>query len=476
MLQSAEVPMLRLARLLPFLAIPLTACNQASAQTAIKFTNAYPNVKFDRPVYFGAFPGRAKTNVVLEQHAGNALIVYVKTDGSVATDTLYHREVNQANEMGLLGIAFHPDFNANHKYYISYNPNGNSLYDIVEERIADATGMKDGGTARILIKIEDPYENHNGGTIAFGPKDGYLYYGIGDGGSGGDPNGNGQNTNAWLGKLHRIDVNGKDTGLEYKIPADNPFATSGGRKEVIAYGLRNPWKWSFDPLTGDMWVGDVGQDKIEEVDFIPANQLNKGGNYGWKVMEGKTGTNNGSMILPVFDYDRPTGGNCVIGGVVYRGNPASKYYGTYFFSDNGSSKFWSLKANGTGDATVTSLGTTPTGLSSFGTDAEGKIYAVGLGNGTIYFLDNPDLTPAVSLRAEAAYHGPRARAFTARAGGSLDAAAFSASPVLEIFSLSGNRLGALRKDDARLPGDMDAGVYLLRPVQGQGAPDLLRVR
>jgi glucose/arabinose dehydrogenase len=467
--------MSRQAGFLTILAVSLTACVQASAQTTIKFTNAYPNVKFDLPVYFGAFPGRAKTNVVLEQHKGNALIVYLKADGSVAKDTLYHREVDQSNEMGLLGIAFHPDFNANRKYYIAYNPKGTPYYDIVEERIADATGMKDGGTGRVLIKIDDPYSNHNGGTIAFGPKDGYLYYGVGDGGSGGDPNANGQNTNAWLAKLHRIDVNGKDTGLEYKIPADNPFVAGGGRKEVIAYGLRNPWKWSFDPLTGEMWVGDVGQDKIEEVDLIPANQLNKGGNYGWKIMEGKSGTNNGSMILPIFTYEHTTG-NCVIGGVVYRGNPASKYYGTYFVADNGTSKFWNLKANGTGDATVTDLNNTPTGLSSFGTDAEGRIYACGLSNGTIYYLDDPDLTPVVSLRAESPLHGPRGRNFTARPGSSLDAGAFAASPVLEIFSLSGNRLGALRKEDARLPADMDAGLYLLKPVQGRGAPDLLRVR
>jgi glucose/arabinose dehydrogenase len=463
------------ARSLAVLAFALAACDQASSQTTIKFTNAYPNVKFDRPVYFGAFPGRAKANVVLEQHAGNALIVYQKDGGAIATDTLYHTTVNSTdNEMGLLGIAFHPDYNANRKYYIAYNPKGTPYYDIVEERIADATGMKDGGTGRILFKIDDPYSNHNGGTLAFGPKDGFLYYGVGDGGSGGDPNGNGQNTSVWLGKLHRIDVNSKDAGLEYHIPADNPFA-SGTRKEIMAYGLRNPWKWSFDPLTGDMWVGDVGQDKIEEVDLIPANQINKGGNYGWKIMEGKSGTNSGSMILPIFTYEHTTG-NCVIGGVVYRGNPSSKYYGTYFVADNGTSKFWNLKANGTGDATVTNLNNTPTALSSFGTDAEGRIYACGLSNGTIYYLDDPDLTPVVALRAESPYHGPRGRNYTVRPGGSLEAGAFAASPVLEIFSLAGNRLGALRKEDARVPADMDAGLYLLKPVQGRGVPDLLRVR
>lgn len=453
------------------LAASLPGCGRAQAQATIKFTDAYPGVKFDRPVYFGAFPGRAKANVVLEQHRGNALIVYKRDDGTIARDTLYRREVDQSNEMGLLGITFHPDFNANHKYYISYNPKGTPYYDIVEERLADATGMKDSGSpGRILIKIDDPYSNHNGGTLAFGPKDGYLYYGVGDGGSGGDPNGNGQNVNAWLGKIHRIDVNGKDPGLEYKIPPDNPFAQGGGRAEIFAYGLRNPWKWSFDPLTGDLWVGDVGQDRIEEVDIVT-----KGGNYGWKAMEGKEGTNDGSMILPIFTYDHNVG-NAVIGGVVYRGDPASKYYGTYFVADNGTSRFWNLKANGKNDATVTELNNSPTGLSSFGIDAEGRIYACGLSNGVIYYLDDKDLTPIVSLRPGAGSAGGKRRVFQVRPGARLDERAFAGSPVLELFGLAGNRLGALRREDARVPADLETGVYLLKSVPGNTSPGILVVR
>jgi glucose/arabinose dehydrogenase len=461
------------ARLLMMLAPFLAGCIPVRSQ--ITFTNAYPGTKFDRPVYFGAFPGRPKTNVVLEQHLGNALIVYVNQAGGVAKDTLYHATVEgSSNEMGLLGIAFHPDFNTNHKYYICYNPPGTPYHDIVEERLADATGMKDSGTkGRILIDIDDPYSNHNGGTIGFGPKDGYLYFGVGDGGSANDPNGNAQNKNAWLGKMHRIDVNSKDAGLEYHIPADNPFANGGGRPEVFAYGLRNPWKWTFDALTGDLWVGDVGQDNIEEVDVLV-----KGGNYGWKIMEGNrntgAGTKDSSMIAPLFTYDHGTG-NCVIGGVLFRSNPASKYYGSYLISDNGTSLFWALKRNSTGAATATSLVNTPVGFSSFGTDAEGHVYGCGLGNGTIYLLDGPDLAPAASLRPEKAgeSHG---HAFTVHPGGRLDARAFSSAPVLEVFGLNGNRLGALRKDDARIPADMDAGVYLLKPAAGGGLPDLLRIK
>ena len=454
-----------------FMAIPaLLLAAFAPAQGQIKFTDAYPKTKFAEPVYFGAFPGKPKTNVVLEQHKGNALLVYANASGWIK-DTLVHIDVHQGGEMGLLGIAFHPDFNSNHKYYVSYDP-PDDLFNIVEERIADATGMKDSGTkGRVLFKIEDPYENHNGGTIAFGPKDGFLYYGTGDGGSGNDPKGNGQNVNALLAKMLRIDVDKKDAGLEYGIPADNPFAKGGGRAEIFAYGFRNPWKWSFDPLNGDLWVGDVGQDAIEEVDIVTL-----GKNYGWKTMEGPLGSNpGGNFTLPVFSYDRGEG-SCIIGGVVYRGHAGSKYYGTYFVADIGSLRFWSVAKNGTGLAAATKLDDTPTRISSFGTDAEGRIYACGLNNGIIYYLDSPDLTPNVSLRPEGSLLGKYRRIWSAHPGGRLEARVFAGSPVLEIFGVGGSRLGALRAADPALPPNMDSGVYLLRPTAGKGLPDLLMVR
>jgi glucose/arabinose dehydrogenase len=461
------------APLLPklFLFAGLLGFSGTAALGQIKYVNAYPGTTFARPVYFGAFPGRPKTNVVLEAHTGLALIVYEK-DGKWAKDTLVKIDVNQAAEMGLLGIAFHPDYNANHKYYVSYDPPG-TLFNIVEERIADATGLKDSGTKpRTLFKIADPYDNHNGGTIAFGPKDGYLYFGTGDGGAGGDPEGNGQNTNALLAKFLRIDVDKKDPGLEYAIPADNPFAKGGGRAEIFAMGVRNPWKWSFDPLNGDLWLGDVGQDAIEEVDIVTL-----GGNYGWKVMEGPDGTNNGKMSLPVFSYPH-TVGTCIIGGVVFRGNSASKYYGSYFTTDINTRKTWRLTKNGTGPAAVDStVPAPPTNVSSFGTDGEGRIYVVGLDNGLIYYMDSPDLTPDVSLQPHpGAWKGGYRRSFTAAPGGRLDASAFSKAEALELFSLDGARLGTLAKADARLPDHLEAGFYLLRPAQGSALPDLLIVR
>ncbi|MDB5103228.1 MAG: glucose sorbosone dehydrogenase [Fibrobacteres bacterium] len=451
----------------------LGICGGAFGQAIqVKYTNAFPGLqKFNQPVYFGAFPGKPKTNVVLEQHTGLALLVYQKGTAWV-TDTLVKIDVNLAGEMGLLGIAFHPDYNANHKYYVSYDPPGGTLYNMVDERIADATGMKDSGAKpRNLIKIADKYDNHNGGTIAFGTKDGLLYLGTGDGGSGGDPDGNAQNTNVLLGKFLRIDVNGKDAGLEYAIPAGNPFAKGGGRGEIFALGVRNPWKWSFDPLNGDLWLGDVGQDNIEETDIVTV-----GGNYGWKVMEGPSGSNTGKMILPIHSYTHSVG-TCIIGGVVFRGDPASKLYGTYFTTDINTRKLWALKKNGTGLAGVEEVTSPPTGISSFGTDAEGRVYVVGINTGLIYTMDSPDLTPAVSVLGRGAFRsGSHGRSFTAAPGARLDAGLFAKSDVLEAFSTSGIRVGLLSKSRPRLPDGFRAGIYLLRPAGGSALPDLLMVR
>ncbi len=377
----------------PFFSLVLAVAGIAGAQ--VNFKDAFPGQVFKRPVYFGELPGVAtQTFVILEQHIGHVTLL-AKKDGKWDTTALYTVAVNPANEQGLLGIAFHPDFKNNHKYYISWDPPG-TMYNIVEERETDATLMKDAGKSRILIKQSDKYDNHNGGTIAFGPKDGYLYIGLGDGGNQYDPDGNGQNKNVLLAKMLRIDVNKKDAGLEYGIPSDNPFAGQANtRGEIWAYGFRNPWKWSFDPVTGDQYVGDVGQDAVEEVDIVT-----KGGNYGWDPMEGPNGDNNGSMILPINSWGHNGGNNCVIGGVVYRGNPASKYYGTYFFSDNNGKALWNLKKNGTAVVPSTKVGTFPDKPTTFGTDSQGLVYAAIYSEASpIYLLDSPDLGPAPTALA-----------------------------------------------------------------------------
>lgn len=443
----------------------------------IKFTDAFPGTKFDRPVYFGPFPGMAGANVILEEHTANAIIVHRSPSGELVKDTLCHLTVGQDLEQGLLGIAFHPDFKTNRKYYISYTPKGTPYHDVVEERIADSTGLKDSGTpGRKLINLDDPYVNHNGGNIAFGPKDGYLYYAVGDGGGGQDPLGNGQDVNGWFSRMYRIDVNAKDPGLEYKIPADNPFAQGGGRPETFAYGLRNPWRWSFDPVTGDLWEGDVGEARLEEV-----NILTKGGNYGWSKMEGNLGTNDGNMLLPIFTFDHANinvnpNGPAIIGGFVFRGNPASKYYGTYFMADFGTKRFWNLKRSASGEVKADSLSPTPVPVSAFGVDDVGRIYACGLGNGIIYLLDDPDLQPGGSPVLGRGSRAQRGRAFAASPGGRLEREAFSQSPILEVFGIAGDHVATLHRDASRLPAGLRVGLYYLKPSSDSQGRHLLVVR
>jgi hypothetical protein len=408
---------------LAFLTAWLACMGPAGAEITVR--NAFPNLKFSRPVYFGEMPGApSPTYVVLEQHLGMASTI-VKKNGIWVKDTLLRLDVHQAGEMGLLGIAFHPDYRNNRKYYVYYNPPG-SMADVLEEREADASLMHDAGKARRLIEIPDKYDNHNAGTLAFGPKDGYLYLSLGDGGAAYDPEGNGQNTQSLLGKLLRLDVDRRDAGLGYAIPADNPFAKGpgAGRGEIWAYGLRNPWKWSFDRLTGDLWLGDVGQNEIEEVDIIA-----KGGNYGWDPMEGPAGKNNGSMILPVYSYPH-SAGTCVIGGYVFRGDPASKYYGTYFFTDETRHAIWTLKKGGDGKFAFEQVAEGPTQFTSMGTDAEGRLYVCGLTTQTVYLLDSPDLGP-----------GPRTTGIRLRADGAgLGGGEAGTREGLEVFSLQGRRL------------------------------------
>ncbi len=433
----------------------LAALTVSPARAQITYKNAFTGLTFDRPIYFGEVNGMpTRTYCILEQHSGN---VYLLTKPAAAwTKTLLMQiDVNQANEQGLLGIAFHPDYKNNHKFYISYDT-PNNYNNVISERIADATLMKDSGVNRVLISIADKYDNHNGGTIAFGPKDGFLYWGTGDGGNQYDPEGNGQNKNVLLAKMLRIDVNKKDAGKEYAIPTDNPFAGGGGRGEVFAYGLRNPFKWSFDQVNGDLWVGDVGQDQTEEVDIVT-----KGANYGWSAMEGPGGNNNGSMILPVFSYGHGTG-NAVIGGVVYRGNPTSKYYGAYFTSDNGTKASWILRKNPAGGlATKEDLAVPPTQLSSFGFDADGRIYACGLYNGIIYLIDSPDLGPSpTGIRTGEAARLAR-RVVSAAPGSRLREDIFGSAAALDLYTLEGRHAASIPRQSPQVPAGFRPGLYLM---------------
>jgi glucose/arabinose dehydrogenase len=291
---------------------------------------------------------------------------------------------SKGNEQGLLGLAFHPDFANNGRFFVAYTAE-DATNTVAEYHANPGSDVAD-PTGKVLIAVPDQYPNHNGGMLAFGP-DGYLYISMGDGGSGGDPNGNGQNLNSLLGKLLRIDVDG---GSPYAIPSDNPYQGQGQKHEIWAYGLRNAWRFSFDRATGDLWIGDVGQDKYEEVDFQAAGS--KGGlDYGWNIMEGlhcykpQTGCDESGLVRPVFEYDHGEGCS-VIGGYVYRGKAIPPLQGLYLFADYCSTTFWSLQRADDGSVKAAQVGEVPEGINAFGEDESGEMYFVTDQDGTVYKL------------------------------------------------------------------------------------------
>lgn len=283
-------------------------------------------------------------------------------------------------EMGLLGLAFHPQFPQNPRFYVNYTRSqaGQAQTVIAEYQVSTSPDQANAGTERPLLTVDQPFTNHKGGQLAFGP-DGFLYIGLGDGGSGGDPQGNGQNTNTPLGKLLRIDVDHMGAGMEYAVPADNPFVTSGGRPEIWAYGFRNPWRFSFERGTGRLFVADVGQGAFEEIDLAE-----KGKNFGWNTMEGKhcfspsSGCNMSGLSLPIAEYDHGEG-IAVIGGYVYKGKALPALAGAYLFGDFGSGTIWKLTEGAPGTWTRTKLLSTSMNISSFGQDAAGEIYVLDYG-------------------------------------------------------------------------------------------------
>ncbi len=280
---------------------------------------------------------------------------------------------DSGNEMGLLGLAFHPDYEQNGFFYLNYTGDGG---DTRISRFQASGNIADGNSEKILLIIEQPYPNHNGGALAFGP-DGYLYAGLGDGGLAGDPQKNGQNTTSLLGKILRLDVNNGDA---YGIPSDNPFGN-----EVWAYGLRNPWRISFDRSTGDLWIGDVGQGQWEEIDYLPAGSQG-GANFGWSIMEGNHGYDGlaqPDMLLPVAEYSHAEGGCSVTGGYVYRG-ALPEWQGIYLYGDYCRGTIWGLiLSNGQWQSQV--MFETGGTITTFGQDESGEIYFAS-DNGNVYHL------------------------------------------------------------------------------------------
>jgi len=350
---------------------------------------AFPNITITSPVDLQSIPDDESDRIFVVAQSG---IIYVfpneKTAPSAKQFLNITDRVSAGGEMGLLGLAFHPDYMQNGYFYVNYTTNTPQRRTVVSRFKVSSSNpdSADKSSELQLLTFSQPYSNHNGGQLAFGP-DGYLYIATGDGGSGGDPQGNAQNLTTMLGKILRIDVNNTTGPLDYAIPPTNPFANdnTGKTKEIYSYGMRNPWRMSFDPVTGWLWCADVGQSAREEIDIIV-----NGGNYGWKSMEGtlcyspSTGCDTTGKILPIWEYPR-TQGYSVTGGYVYRGPNQPGLYGKYIYGDYGTKHIWAITYTGSGAAVnqnvILSSGRS---LSSFGVDRYGELYICDLSGGKIW--------------------------------------------------------------------------------------------
>jgi glucose/arabinose dehydrogenase len=306
-------------------------------------------------------------------------------------------EISHGGEQGLLGLAFHPSYKTNGLFYVNFTrANG----DTVVNRYRVSTTNPDvavRATGYRIITIAQPYDNHNGGMIAFGP-DGYLYIGMGDGGSAGDPGNRAQRLDTDLGKMLRINVNGSVGARHFLIPSSNPWVGKVGWDEIWSRGLRNPWRFSFDRKTGDLWIGDVGQNRFEEIDRSKVSSSStsrgRGVNYGWRLMEGRhcynpsTGCTWSGKVIPVVEYGHVDGACSVTGGYVYRGAKIPALYGRYVFADYCNGTIWSIPNTAASPATPTTLLSTSMNISSFGEDGSSELYVVDHG-GAVYRFTKP---------------------------------------------------------------------------------------
>lgn len=349
---------------------------------------------FASPVYVTSAPDDASRLYVVEQKSGQIRQI---DNGAIAAEPfldLHDKVFAEGSERGLLGLAFHPDFADNGRFFVNYTSAGagDTVFTVIEEYHAESEKAADPNSGRVILSFQQPAANHNGGMLAFGP-DGYLYIAAGDGGPGNDPDGRGQSLNTFLGKLLRLDVD-NDDDAPYAIPADNPFAGfEDALGEIWDYGLRNPWRFSFDRMTGDLYIGDVGERAREEINFEPAGSPG-GVNYGWSVREGticRPGRSDCTLegaTDPIYEYDKLITAS-VTGGYVYRGTAIPALQGAYLFADFTSGEVWSMRYDGTAISEFSLRrdlrppGVLPT-ISSFGEDADGELYLVDYGSGTIY--------------------------------------------------------------------------------------------
>jgi glucose/arabinose dehydrogenase len=373
--------------------MPAAMAAETSAQSAQSGIELVPVVGsgLQLPLYL-THAGDGSGQLFVVEQAGTIRVI----DRGALADTPFldirDRVWTKGNEQGLLGLAFHPDHKANGRMFVNYNRREDGATVVAEYTRQGRSLQAAPATERLIMVVPQPYLNHNGGMIAFGP-DGYLYIGRGDGGSRGDPENRAQNPQEWLGKILRIDV---DHGRPYGIPPDNPYASGGGRPEIFALGIRNPWRFSFDRETGLLWLADVGQYKWEEVDLVVA-----GGNYGWRIMEGahcynpEEGCSPDGLTFPITEYGHEHGRCSITGGYVYRGSAVSNMRGLYLFGDYCSGELFAISAsaNRKGSTVPRVLMKTGLRISSFGEDEAGELYVVDH-KGGIYRIAASGPTPA----------------------------------------------------------------------------------
>jgi glucose/arabinose dehydrogenase len=382
-----------------YVVISLLIVSGTSAQFTVE--NAFPNLSFTDPLDLQN-AGDGTDRIFVVERAGR---IKVFPNSSTAAELKIFIDitdrVSAGGEMGLLGLAFHPDYENNGYFFVNYTVSNPRMTRISRFQVSEVNpDSADKNSEVIILTFSQPFANHNGGWVGFGPNDGYLYIGTGDGGSGGDPQNNGQSITTFLGKILRIDIDNQDPGLEYAIPSDNPFVDSTGSvvKEIFAWGLRNPWRSSFDPVTGWLWTGDVGQNLYEEIDTIAS-----GKNYGWRCYEGNhtyntSGCNYPEYIPPVWEYSQ--GPHCsVTGGYVYRGMNVPELTGKYIYADYCSGTVWSLEYDGTSTNNQTLL-TVPASVVSFGVDECNELYIVTFSPDRIYRF-----TPTVPIVAPTGLDG-----------------------------------------------------------------------
>lgn len=403
-------------------------CVPAQAQSIpdnVTFRNHFGTLQFNRPLQLAEYPGEDSVYIVVQQ-SGRLVTVRHQDGAWVKTDSASLSVLggtSGGNEQGLLGFAFHPGFRQNRKYYVHYMTCSGNGFHLVAERIADETlRPRTNDQQRTILRMADFANNHNGGSIGFGP-DGKLYVSFGDGGNANDQGNLAQNLDTLFGKILRLDADGpdaypSDTTRNYAIPADNPFVGQAGRRgEIWAYGLRNPYRWSFHPETGHMWIGDVGQNLWEEISRVHTGGLN----LGWRLREAafcfNPSTNcPGEGLTPPARTIQRSHGASVTGGAVFTGDPTAAYHGVYIFGDYVTNRVWAMRPEGAVLTDSVVIGQV-FNVSSFDRDARGRVFAtslsnasnVGANNGVVFILESPDMRAnPTSLRRGLSLPGARA--------------------------------------------------------------------